>query len=241
MKKLAVSILLLALFAVVCFAQNETKINYIPIEKDQTLTVEAYYKLGIPKSITTPDDIVIIFDKLQAIQRDDPKKLPRYNSRKSGRLFHYLTDFESIDRILSSFKTYPERQKFLYDYANNRQYLTVTYLLAGNYPNECLLSRCSVLYARLRSMQMAEEQLELSGQSYDDIGIDRSKRVVMTKIVGREFWGIEHLNNKSTDPYVRQTVKKHLPVLKRMITALKMIDHSIVFDMDKCFEEFGTE
>ncbi len=224
-----------------CYAVNDDSLDYLPASEDQTLTVEEYFSLGIPKTIESPNDIKVIIQKYTMLLNTNIEELPRYDSKKSGSLFEYVTSYESITNITKSLKEYPIQQQFLVNYSFVGNSLANVYTLAmvknDYYENESVLCSSAKLYAHILFLELFEMQLKQNGQSLKEVGFDQEKRILNSKMIGRTYWGLgEQIKVSNTlDEYVKRKVRKNLDELHVRMKQLKTLDQDIVFDATKCW------
>lgn len=244
MKKVTIMLFLFVFFQLICFAclaEDNPKTNYIPLNQDKTLSLQQYYSLGIPERIESPEDISITIKTLYQLLNNKIEQLPRYNSAKSSYLYNYLTSHESIDAIIKSLKTYKEQQYFLLNYFAKGQTLADIYCIAPlkykYYYNEQLICVSACIYANIRFLELFEEQAKNNGQSINEL-FDKNQKKIFTQQIGRSYWGLEQMlqGPHEIDPVIIQLINNDLKEMKSRIINLKIIDQSIVFDSDKCWE-----
>ena len=196
--------------------------------------LEEYYSLGIPKTIDSPEHINIIVKKLNGILKTNAEQLPRYNSTKSNTLFEYLTSYDSISKITKSLNDYQLQQEFLSNYAFSGNSLAGIYTLASvkkhYYENEAIICSSAKLHANLLFLELFEKQAEKK------LSVTKENRIAFSKVVGRAYWGIsQQVQSDGIDKYVKTKINNNLIELKTRINKLKVLDKTIVFDVDKCW------
>ena len=75
-----------------------------PEPEDLSLTIEQYQKLGMPPShrLWNSADMAKAARVLAKLAEEDPSRLPRYKSEKSGKVFSRMTNLQNIDQLRST-------------------------------------------------------------------------------------------------------------------------------------------
>ncbi|MCP3925596.1 MAG: hypothetical protein GY714_23755 [Desulfobacterales bacterium] len=196
-------------------------INIYAEPSDASYKKEEYIKLGIPSKINNFNDFAKVY---RTIDKLNAKYLPKYNSKKSGELFRYLFNKDIINKIIKNNQSLFEKRKILGKYSKMYSDFADLYLLKGGkfYKNE--IQRISLLstYSLVSTFELMDKELTEKNLTLID-----EKILFITKMIGREIWGIQHkiTKKKTIDLQTRLYLIKELPLLMDKIKNIKFLDY----------------
>jgi hypothetical protein len=198
---------------------------------DESFGEKTYYEKGVPEKFQNLDDFALAYNSFWEIAEKNKKNLPKYNSKKSGILFHKLFNKSYVENIIKSDLQSRQKRELLSKYSMMYSGFTDIYSLNNPenlYENEIIrlssLKAYSIISAyKILDQEISDNNLELSAV----FGKPEEKVMFITKMIGREFWGLSFKIDKfdTIDSITKDFIRADIKIYEKLVSSIKFMDY----------------
>ncbi len=198
---------------------------------DESFEEKTYIEKGVPEKFQNLEDFAAAYNSFWKIVDKNKKCLPKYNSKKSGKLFHKLFNKSHVEKISQSEIQSQQKRGLLSKYS--MMYSSFTDIYSQNnpehiYENEIIRLSSLRTYSIITAYQLLDQEIAENNISMPEVFENPKENVLfITKMIGREFWGLNYRIEKlnTIDSITKDSINDDIKLYEEIVSSIKLLDY----------------
>ena len=198
---------------------------------DESFDEKTYIEIGVPENIHNLKDFAAAYNSFWQIVDKNKNSLPKYNSKKSGKLFNKLFNKDHVERISKSEIQSQQKREILSKYSMMYSSFSGIYLQNNPkhmYENEIIRLSSLRAFSIITAYKLFDQEIEENNFLLTEVFEKPEENVLfITKMIGREFWGLNYKIEKSNtiDSITRDLIKADIKLYEEIVSSIKFLDY----------------
>lgn len=198
---------------------------------DESFDEKVYFEKGVPEKVQDLNDFARVYNTFWEIADQNKNSLPRYDSKKSGNLFNRLFNKNHIENISKKEIQLQQKIELLSKYG--MMYSSFEDIYSVNnvghiYEDEIVRLSSLKAFCIISEYKKLDEEMNKKKLKAADVFKKPEEKVLfITKMIGREFWGLNFKIEKLDiiDAETKNSIRNDIERYKKIVSSIKFLDY----------------